>query len=74
MSDIVDLNIVENYTNAYPSEDKRIDVLMKASDCGELNIPTLNYILNDETEQSLIDILESYLNDLENSNNLTDLN
>lgn len=74
MNDIVDLNIVEKYTNAYPSEEKRIAVLIEANDLNTLNIPTLNYILNDETEEPLIDILESYLNDLEKSNDLIDLN
>lgn len=68
----MDLNVIEQllvdkYTDSYPSEEKQIGVLLEASDNNELTENVINYLLNDEDNNELINILESYLNDLNNS-------
>lgn len=59
--------LIENYTNAYPSEDKQIDVLLEASNNNELTLNVIDFLLNDEDNYELIQILESYRNDVVNN-------
>lgn len=59
--------LIENYTNAYPSEDKQIDVLLEASNNNELTLNVIDFLLNDEDNYELIQILDSYRNDVVNN-------
>lgn len=66
LNDIEQL-LVDKYTNSYPSEEKQIGVLLEVSNNNELTENVINYLLNDEDNNELINILESYLNDLNNN-------
>lgn len=61
----IELKIVNEYTNAYPSEEKQIGVLIKYDENNELNKNIIEYLLNDEDNEELINLLESYLSDFD---------
>lgn len=70
----IEEKIINDYTNSYPNFGKMENVLINADNKGFLSKEVIEFLLNEETEYEMAELLNSFLNDKNDINNNIDEN